>query len=74
MSKVTTKSDGYEFTGLRAIGKRLVNGFQRNHPELCVPSSDPSCRLIHHGSPEQNLALAKLVADVRAQDPDPTLT
>jgi hypothetical protein len=71
MAKVTQVSRGYEFTGLTAVGMRLVNEFQRYHPELCMPSSEPSYRFIRHGSLEQNVELGKLVADVRAADPEP---
>jgi hypothetical protein len=71
MAKVTKNSGGYEFAGLSAIGMRLVNEFQRYHPELCMPSSEPSYRFIRHGSLEQNLELGKLVAGVRARDPEP---
>jgi hypothetical protein len=71
MAKVTKNSGGYEFTGLSAIGMRLVNEFQRNHPELCMPSSEPSYRFIRQGSPEQNVLLGDLIADVRARDPEP---
>ena len=72
MAKVTKNSGGHEFTGLSAVGMRLVNEFQRYHPELCMPSSNPSYRFIRLGSPEQNVLLGKLVADVRARDPEPT--
>jgi len=72
MAKVTKNSGGYEFTGLSAVGMRLVNEFQRYHPELCLPSSEPSYRFIRQGSVEQKLALGKLVADVRARDPEIT--
>jgi hypothetical protein len=70
MAKVIRCASGYEFTGLSAVGMRLVNEFQRYHSELCIPSSDPSYRFIHHGSIEQNLELGKLVAEVRARDPE----
>jgi hypothetical protein len=70
MSKVIRCANGYEFTGLSAVGMRLVNEFQRFHPELCTPSSEPSYRFIRQGSLEQNLMLGKLVADVRTQDPE----
>jgi len=65
---------GYEFENLRAVGKRLVNEFQRYHPLLCKPSPQPSCRYIRLGSPEENLRLQKLIADVVAQDPEPKPT
>ena len=70
MAKVTKNSGGHEFTGLSAVGMRLVNEFQRYHPELCMPSSNPSYRYMRLGSPEQNLLVEKLVADVRARDPE----
>jgi hypothetical protein len=70
MAKVTKNLGGYEFTGLSAVGMRLVNEFQRYHPALCMPSSDPSYRFIRQGSVEQNLVLGKLVADVIARDPE----
>ena len=73
MSTVVRTAFGYEFTHLGAIGKRLVNEFQGQHPELCAPSSDPSFRYIKMGSIEQNVLLGKLVADVRHQDPEPPL-
>ena len=72
MAKVTRVPNGYEFSGLSGIGMRLVNEFQRRYPVLCVPSSEPHHRVIHLGSPVQNLLLEKLVADVRTQDPEPT--
>jgi hypothetical protein len=46
MSKVIKSASGYEFTGLSAVGMRLVNEFQRYHPELCMPSSEPTYRFI----------------------------
>jgi hypothetical protein len=70
MAKVIERSNGYEFVGLSAIGMRLVNEFQRQHPLLCVPSSEPDYRFIRRGSPQQNLLLEKLVAVVIARDPD----
>lgn len=70
MSKVIRCASGYEFTGLSVVGMHLVNEFQRFHPGLCIPSSEPSYRFIRQGSLEQNLALGKLVADVRTQDPE----
>jgi len=72
MAKVTRTPSGYEFSGLSGIGMRLVNEFQRQHPWLCVPSSEPNFRFIHLGSPEQNRLLGKLADDVRARDPEPT--
>lgn len=74
MAKVINMSTGYEFAGLSAVGKRLVNEFQRQHPLLCRPSAQPSDRFIYLGSPEQNLLLKKLVADVAARDPEPKPT
>lgn len=71
MSKVIKTASGYEFTGLSAVGMRLVNEFQRYHPELCLPSSEPTYRFIRLGSPEQNVPLGRLVTDVRTRDPDP---
>jgi hypothetical protein len=73
MATVTRNSAGVEFVGLSSVGMHLVNEFQRYHPELCVPSQTPSYRFIRHGSLEQNVELGKLVADVRARDPEPTL-
>jgi hypothetical protein len=70
MAKVARVSNGYEFSGMSRIGMRLVNEFQRYHPELCKPSSDPSYRYVHLGAAEQNLLLEQLVADVRARDPE----
>ena len=72
MANVTKASGGYEFASLSAVGMRLVNEFQRYHPQLCEPSSQPSYRYVRLGSPEQNLLLEKLIADVRARDPEPT--
>jgi hypothetical protein len=63
-------SVGYELAGLSAIGKRLVNEFQRHHPLLCKPSPQPSHRFVYLGSPEQNLLVERLVADVLARDPE----
>jgi len=72
MATAAKNSCGYEFTGLSAVGMRLVNEFQRSHPELCKPSSEPSYRYIRQGSSEQNLLLEKLVSDIRLRDPDAT--
>jgi hypothetical protein len=69
MATVTRNSAGYEFVGLSSAGMRLVNEFQRYHPQLCVPSHVPNYRFIRHGSLEQNLELGKLVAEVRRLDP-----
>jgi len=68
MARVIRLSTGYEFSGLSASGMRLVNEFQRNHPELCEPSLDPSYRFIRCGSPQQTLQLVNLVADVNERD------
>ena len=73
MATVTRNSAGFEFVGLSSVGMHLVNEFQRYHPELCVPSQNPNYRFIRHGSLEQNVELGKLIADVRARDPEPTL-
>jgi len=72
MAQVNTVGLGFEFVELGAIGKRLVNEFQRQHPHLCHPSSDPSYRYIRRGFPEENARLKRLVAEVRAQEPQPT--
>lgn len=72
MSSVIKTATGYEFTGLSTTGKRLVNEFQRSNPELCLPTSDPAYRFIRLGTPEQNMRLGKLIAEVRSQDPEPT--
>jgi hypothetical protein len=69
MSTVLPSGNGYEFALLSTAGMRLVNEFQRVHPELCLPSSEPSYRYIRRGSPEQNVLLEKLAAEVRARDP-----
>jgi hypothetical protein len=77
MATVLKSGRGYEFAALSTIGRRLVNEFQRAHPELCVPSSEPSYRYIREGSEEQNLLIEKLVSDVQARDPviaPPTFT
>ena len=73
MAIVSSVALGYEFVDLGAIGKRLVNEFQRQHPHLCYPSSDPSYRYIRRGFPEENVRLERLVVEVRAQDPQPTI-
>ena len=72
MAKVTKTSGGYEFIGLGAPGKRLVNEFQRNHPSLCIPSSHPDYRFVRLGSAEDNLPIAKLINDVKTGDPETT--
>lgn len=74
MAKVTKNSAGYEFASLSAVGMRLVNEFQRHHPQLCEPSSHPDYRFVRLGSPEQNILLGMLVAKVRAEDPEPPHT
>ena len=71
MASVTKRSDGFEFSGLSGTGMRLVNNFQRQHPELCLPSAEPSYRFIRQGSLEQSLLLGRLVADFRELDPEP---
>jgi hypothetical protein len=71
MAKVTKMSNGYDFAGLCTVGKRIVNEFQRHHPLLCKPSPQPSHRFVYLGSPEQNLLVERLVADVLALDPEP---
>jgi len=70
MATVTPMSVGYEFDGLSAVGKRLVNKFQRQHPLLCKPSLQPAYRYVRVGLPAQNLLLQKLIADVVALDPE----
>jgi hypothetical protein len=70
MAKVTKTSRGYEFTDLSAVGMRLVNEFQRHHPQLCEPTSQPRYRYILLGSLEHNVLLEKLAADVNARDPE----
>jgi hypothetical protein len=72
MSRVVAVAAGYEFLELGAIGRRLVNEFQRQHPHLCHPSNDPSYRYIRRGLPKENLRLQKLVDEVRARDQEPT--
>ena len=73
MAKVNKSANGYEFSNLSGIGMRLVNEFQRCNPELCRPSSNPTYRFVRFGSPERNVLLERLVADVRRLDPDVTL-
>ena len=70
MARVIKLSTGYEFSGLSASGMRLVNEFQRNHPQLCTPSPEPTYRFIRYGSSQQNLQLEKLAADVETRDAD----
>jgi hypothetical protein len=70
MAKVIKRSNGYEFVGLSTIGMRIVNEFQRQHPSLCEPTSDPDYRFIRQGSPEESVQLERLVVQVLANDPD----
>jgi len=68
MANVTKTSTGYIFDRLNADGLKLVNEFQRQHPRLCEPSSEPTFRFIRYGSAEDNHALGQLIAKVRATD------
>ena len=69
MANVTKTSTGYIFERLNAAGMKLVNEFQRHHPDLCEPSSEPTFRFIRRGgSAEDNHALGELIAMVRARD------
>jgi hypothetical protein len=68
MANVTKTSTGYIFERLNAAGMKLVNEFQRQHPLLCEPSSEPTFRFIRCGSAEDNHALGWLIAKVRAND------
>ena len=70
MAKVIRVCEGYQFSNLHVAGMRLVNEFQRRFPFLCAPSQDPQYRLVHMGSPIENLELDRLVAEVRRLDPD----
>ncbi len=70
MAKVIKSSNGYEFVGLSTVGMRLVNEFQRQHPSLCEPTSEPDYRFIREGSPEERVQLGRLVVQVLAKDPD----
>jgi len=70
MAKVIKRSNGYEFVGLSKIGMRLVNKFQRKHPSLCEPTSEPTCRFIREGSKEESIQLGRLAVQVLANDPD----
>ena len=70
MAKVIKRSKGYEFVGLSPIGMRLVNEFQRQHPTLCEPTSEPDYRFIRQGSSEEIAELGRLVVQVLANDPD----
>jgi hypothetical protein len=67
MINVTRTSTGYIFERLNAAGMKLVNEFQRQHPQLCEPSSEPTFRFIRRGSAEDNHALGELIAKVRAK-------
>ncbi len=68
MVTVVRTSTGYIFERLNAAGMKLVNEFQRQYPQLCEPSSEPTFRFIRYGSAEDNHALGKLIARVRATD------
>jgi len=70
MATVTKTPRGYEFAGLSLVGMRLVNEFQRHHPELCEPTLQPQYRYVRLGSPEQNLLLERLVFEVTVRDPE----
>ena len=70
MAKVIKRSNGYEFVGLSRIGMQIVNEFQRQHPSLCEPTSEPEYRFIRHGSSEENIQLGRLAVRVLANDPD----
>jgi hypothetical protein len=72
MGQVNTAGAGYEFLELSAVGKRLVNEFQRHYSHLCLPSPDPSYRYIRRGSPEENVQLGRLIGQIRALDPETT--
>jgi len=49
---------------------RILNEFQRQHPSLCEPTSEPDYRFIHEGSPEESAQLERLAVQVLANDPD----
>jgi hypothetical protein len=68
MANVKRTSTGYIFERLNAAGMKLVNEFQRQHPLLCEPSSEPTFRFIRCGSAEDSHALGELIAKVRAKD------
>ena len=70
MAKVIKRSNGYEFVGLSTVGMRIVNEFQRQHPSLCEPTSEPDYRFIREGAPEERVQLGRLVVQVLANDPD----
>lgn len=54
MAKVIKRSNGYEFVGLSTVGMQIVNEFQRQHPSLCEPTSEPDYRFIREGSREES--------------------
>jgi hypothetical protein len=68
MAIVTKTSTGYIFERLNAAGMKLVNEFQRQHPQLCKPNIEPMFGFIRCGSAEDNHALGELIAKVRATD------
>jgi hypothetical protein len=70
MAKVIKRSNGYEFVGLSTIGMQIVNEFQKQHPSLCEPTSEPNYRFIREGSPEERVQLGRLAVQVLAKDPD----
>ena len=49
---------------------RIVNEFQKKHPQLCEPTSEPDYRFICEGSPEESVQLERLVVKVLTKDPD----
>jgi len=67
MTIVIKTSTGYSFENLSAVGKKLVNEFQRQHPHLCEPSSRPEFRFIHCGNLEENRWLEELIARVETE-------
>lgn len=71
MAQVTNFSTGYAFTNLSAVGRKMLNDFQRHYPLLFKPSSELSCRYVRSGSPEENSLIRRLIADVIARDPEP---
>jgi hypothetical protein len=71
MAHVTNFSSGYAFTNLGAVGRRLLNDFQRHYPLLCKPSSELSYRYVRSGSPAENSLIRNLIADVIARDQEP---
>ena len=70
MAKAINNSIGYEFSGLKSVGKQLVNKSKLQHPWLCETSPYLDFRLIRFGTPEQNRVLVKLVINVRERDPE----